>query len=201
MVGFDLVFERAIMPVVYSAVKRFDPACGEAWQKFIEWSRLTQLREVVSLDIVLCPSVIVIDDLTAEDWQHNVNENFKCHLFNDLEYLLGKVARSDRVIVLALMQNPTVDEVRAFSDNHFNFRGFDLVELQTGISALVNCGGFPTAFSPADLSDCGLLMDHAKALSVQKLLRAEYPDEHHADCDVWAIWQMTVGPEITGGRP
>ena len=95
--------------------------------------------------------------------------------------------------VLALMENPTDEEVRAFNDDRFIFRGFDLVELQTGISALVNCGGFPKAFSSTDLSDCGLLTDHAKALSVQKLLRAEYPDEHHADCDVWAIWQMNAG--------
>lgn len=189
------------MPVIYSAVQRFDPSCGDKWTKFIEWCGLTQLREVISLDGILCPSVIVIDELTVEDWQHNVNENFKCHLFHDLEYLLGKVAGTDRVNVLALIQNPTVDEVRAFSDNHFNFRGFDLVELQTGISALVNCGGFPKAFASTDLSDCGLLTDHAKAMIVQNLLRAEYPDEHHADCDVWAIWQMKVGSKIAGEQP
>jgi hypothetical protein len=186
---------KLTMPVIYSAVKRFDPACGESWTKFIEWSRLTQLREVVSLDCILCPSVIVIDDLTAEDWQHNVNENFKCHLFHDLEYLLGKLAGTDRVNVLAMMQNPTDDEVRLFSDRRFDFRGFDLVELQTGISALVNCGGFPKAFASTDLSDCGLLIEYGNALSVQKLLRAEYPDEPHADCDVWAIWQMKMGPD------
>jgi hypothetical protein len=97
------------------------------------------------------------------------------------------------VNVLALLQNPTDDEVRSFSDHRFVFRGFDLIELQTGISALVNCGGFPKAFSSTDLSDCGLLMEHARALSVQKLLRAEYPDEPHADCDAWAIWRMRMG--------
>ena len=183
-----MAFERAIMPVVYSAVKRFDPACGESWTKFIEWCGLTQLREVASLDGILCPTVF--QELVDEDWQHVINENFKCHLFLNLEYLLGKVANNDRVSVLALMQNPTADEVFLFSDRRFIFRGFDLVELQTGISALVNCGGFPKAFSSTDLSDCGLLTDHAKALSVQKLLRAEYPDEPHADCDLWAIWQM-----------
>lgn len=181
------------MPATFSAVKRFDPACGEKWTKFIEWCGLTQLREVVSLDSILNPSVIVVDELSAEDWQFNVNENFKCHLFHDLERLLGKVAGIDRVNVLALMQNPTDHEVRAFSDHRFTFRGFDLMELQTGISALVNCGGFPKAFASSDLSNCGLLTDHPTALSVQKLLRAEYPDEHHADCDEWAIWQMKTG--------
>lgn len=188
------------MPITYSAVKRFDPSCGESWQNYVNWSGLTQLREVISLDSILCPTAIVIDKLTAEDWQYNVSENFKCHLFHDLDYLLRKMAGSDRVNVLALMQNPSEDELRSFSDDRFIFRGFDLVELQTGISALVNCGGFSKAFASTDLSDCGLLADHGNAMFVQKLLRAEYPDEHHADCDVWAIWQMKTEPEIAGER-
>jgi hypothetical protein len=75
------------------------------------------------------------------------------------------------------------------------------VELQTGISALVNCGGFDKVFAPTELSDCGLLADHARALAVQKRLRAEYPDEHHADCDVGAVWQMRTGPITKGGPP
>jgi hypothetical protein len=186
-----------IMPTIYTAVKRFDPTCGAPWLKFIEWSHLTQLQEVVSLDLILCPTVF--QDLMA-DWQHNVQEDFKTSLFLDLDYVVHRVAADVRVSVLALMQNPTDDEVRLFCDNRFIFRGFDLVELQTGMSALVNCGGFDKAFAPADLSDCGLLTDHAKVLSVQKRLRVEYPDEHHADCDVWAIWQMKIGPGIAGER-
>ena len=75
------------------------------------------------------------------------------------------------------------------------------MELQTGVSALVNCGGFDRAFSPAELSECGLLADHARALTVQKRLRAEYPDEHHAHCDLWAVWLMKTGLEMTGERP
>jgi hypothetical protein len=108
------------------------------------------------------------------------------------------VAGDDRVNVLALMQNPTEDEFRSFNDARFAFRGFDLVELQTGISALVNCGGFDRAFAPTELSDCGFLADHARALAVQERLRAEYPDEHHADCDLWAVWQMQVPPARSG---
>jgi hypothetical protein len=49
-----------------------------------------------------------------------------------------------------------------------------------------------------ELSDCGLLADHARALTVQQRLRDEYPDEHHAHCDLWAVWQMKTGREITG---
>jgi hypothetical protein len=99
-------------------------------------------REVVSLDIILCPSVT------------------------------------------------TNEEVCSFNDARFDFRGFDLVEAQTGISTLLNCGGFPKAFSSKDLSNCGLLTEHSHAQNVQKLLKVEYPGEHYADCELSAIWQM-----------
>jgi hypothetical protein len=37
------------MAVVYTAVQRFDPACGECWHGLIEGSGLKQLRQVVTL--------------------------------------------------------------------------------------------------------------------------------------------------------
>lgn len=176
------------MPVMYTAVERFDPSCGERWRKYIEWSALTQLREVVSLDGMLCPSVL--GDLSDEDWEHNVHEHSLIGLFLDIDYLLKKLGGEADVNVLALMRDPTAAEVASFSDPRFVFLGFDLVETQTGISALVNCGGFDRAFAPADLSALGLIPDYAKALGVQDRLRAEYPDEPHANCERWAIWRM-----------
>jgi hypothetical protein len=179
------------MRVIYSAVQRFDSAYGDAWTKFIVWSGLTHLHEVISLDGILCPSVF--QELAPEDWEHNVQENYKTQLFRDLDYLLDKAAGNDRVNILAVMQEPTTAQLVEFTDPRFVFRGFDLIECDGGnISALVNCGGFPKAFSSADLSDCGLLGDHATALKVQKLLSEEYPEEQHARCDVWAIWQMKM---------
>jgi hypothetical protein len=190
--------EGSTMPVFYTAVERFGPGCGESWRKFIEWSGLTHFREVVSLDTILCSSVF--GDLTDEDWEHNAQEDYKIDLFYDFDHVLSKLPGDGRANLLALMQNPTVSEIRSFNDPRFEFRGFDLVELQTRISALVNCGGFDKAFTPMDLSDCGLITDHAKASSVRGRLRAEYPEEPHADCDVWAIWQM-IRPDLPGGAP
>ena len=187
------------MPVCYTAVERFSPNSGDSWRKFIEWSGLTQLREVVSLDGILCPSVL--GDLTDEDWEHNVHEHFLIGLFLDLDYVLSKLDSEAMVNVLALMRNPIAAEVGSFNDPRFEFHGFDLVELRTGISALVNCGGFERAFAPSDLSNFGLIIDHAKGLYVQDRLRAEYPDEPHADCELWAIWRMTPDQDRRKQRP
>ena len=41
-----------------------------------------------------------------------------------------------------------------------------------------------------DLSECGLGTAHAQALAVLRRLLAEYPYEPHADCDLWALWQI-----------
>jgi hypothetical protein len=159
-------------------VRRFGPASGEEWPKFLAWSALAHLQEVVSLDGILCPTVF--QQSTAEDWGHNLHEDFKTTLFYDLDHILVKAAGDDGVNVLALLQNPTAGEVRSFSDPRFVFRGFDLVDVRGDVSALVNCGGFDKAFAAADLSDCGLLADHARALRVRQRLWDEHAGEPHA---------------------
>jgi hypothetical protein len=175
-----------VSDVVFTAARRFDPTCGEAWKKYIAWSGLTQLREVISLDTILCPNIFV--ELTADDWKHNVHADFRTHLFYGVDHVIAVVG-DQPVNVLALMEEPSAAEVTGFTDERFIFRGFDLLEYPLGISALVNCGGFDKAFLPGDLSACGLLVDHEKARTVQERLRTEYPSEPHAQCRLWAIWQ------------
>jgi hypothetical protein len=176
--------ERA---VVYTAVKRFDPAARPDWPKFVAWSKLTQLREVISLDETLCPNVF--QELTADDWKHNVQENFKTHLFHDLDHVLARTS-GNAVNVLALIEEPSVADVTSFRDGRFNFCGFDLVDEQGGISALTNCGGFDRAFLASELSECGLLGNLDRANEVRRRLRTEYPDDPHARCRIWAIWRV-----------
>ncbi len=178
------------MTIAYTAVTRFGRDRGEDWRKFIEWSGLAQLREIISLDGILCSNAI--DEMTDEDWQHNVHADHKTHLFRDFDYLRRKVTGIKGVHVLAVMQEPTTTDLSSFVDPRFVFRGFDLIETEGSISALVNCSGFDRAFSGTDLSEYGLLTDHSKALTVQELLRSEYPNEHHARCDRWAIWQNVL---------
>ena len=177
-----------VKPVLYIAAERFDPSVGERWEKYLSWSQLMELREIISLDSILCPSIF--RELSVEDWNHNVQEDFKTHLFRDLDYLLGKTAGRDGFNVLALMQGPTRAELDSFADSRFAFRGFDLIEKNGSISALMNCGGFDKAFSKTDLSVCGLVTDFSAAKGIERLLREDYPSEPHANCDLWAIWQM-----------
>jgi len=117
-----------------------------------------------------------------------VHQDFKTHLFYDADYVLGRVA-GKTASVLALIEEPSAADIASVRDPRFAFCGFDLVDEQGGISALTNCGGFDRAFSPTELSECGLFLDHSRALVVRQLLRTEYPDEPHARCRIWAIWK------------
>jgi hypothetical protein len=75
----------------------------------------------------------------------------------------------------------------------FEFVGFDLIELETQTSALTNCGGFVGAFSPHDLSSKGLISEYGRAVEIQRELRRLYPEEHHANCELWAIFMQGAG--------
>ncbi len=149
------------MAVYFTAVRRFDPASGDLWSKYIAWSGLTHLKEVVSLDEILCPAVV--QELIDEDWQYNVHEDNKIFLFHDLDYLLGRVAGEERVNVLAIMENPTAADMQQFADSRFNFCGFDMIERQGSISALVMRGFRQGLLKKIHLSECGLVTDRLSA--------------------------------------
>lgn len=172
----------------YTAVEPFDPSSGRNWVNYVEWSGLTQLTEVVSLDRSLCPSAIL--DIEDEDWKHNVNEAGVIEFFHDLDYLLLRVADIRPVSILAAVRNPHEECREAFPNPRFEFKGYDLIG--AGISALTNCGGFPLAFQNDELSGSGLIATLARAQQVRAALRENYPDESHADCDIWALWKMRL---------
>ena len=177
----------------YTAVEPFDHTFGEKWTKYIDWSGLTQLKELVSFDGCLCPNII--KELKAEDWKCNIQEDFVIFFFTDLDYLLKRVDKMKRVNILAAVRNPQSECGNAFSDPMFEFKGYDVVDVCADISALTNCGGFPKAFQNEELSDVGLVPSLERAVEINCSLQEHYPGESHADCDVWELWKMKTGPE------
>jgi hypothetical protein len=169
----------------FIATEPFDPECGK-WQAYIASSRITQLRGVVSLDGILCPTVL--PEIKNEYWPHIVNESFMLNFFIDYDFLKEQVAHIRRKNVLCVFRNP-LERPCAPDFADFRFLGYDLVDKQSTASALTNCGGFPDVFDNSELSPFGLLTDLDRAAEVQQNLRSLYPEEHHANCDVWAIFR------------
>ena len=169
---------------VYTVRQRFGPADAEPWTSYVKWSGLSHLSEVVSLDRVLWPSPL--GELVADDWLHNVQADFRLDLFRDLPYLLRRTGNLLNVNVLAVIDDPEQADL-AWTDPGFEFAGFDLVEDATGVSAVNNCGGFKGLFTPTTVARNGLIADLEHAIVLRRQLRADHPDEPHADCVLWAV--------------
>ena len=171
----------------FIAVERFTPDAGEPWQKYVAWSGLTQLDEVVSLDSMLCPPIL--SEIKDEYWKYIVNEDHLLDYFVDLEFMLTQLPDRRECNVLCVYRNPQHDPVAPPGPLQFEFLGYDLVDRQGTASALTNCGGWPGILDNAELSPQGLLASRTRALVVQRRLLDAYPDERHADCDIWAIFR------------
>ena len=181
------------MEPLYIVTERCDPSRGSFWDSYVAWSGLTQLTEVVTVDSLLCP--YVLKEVLAEDWAHIVNEDFMLDYFHDLPYLLRRVGHLNGRNLLCVFRNPVghVDVPRG--EHGFSFEGYDLVDVRGGISALTNCGGFPNAFSNAELSSHGLLSSLARAREVAAALPTLYPAHGHEQVNVWAIYRALTPRE------
>lgn len=169
----------------FVATETFTSRAGEAWEKYVAWSGLKHLDEVVSLDPMLCPTVL--PEIKDAYWPYIVNEHFMLRFFVDLEFLLRQISGTRERNLLCVYRNPERPPPAYRGTVDFEFLGYDLVDVQGGASALTNCGGFPDVFAGRELSSKGLLTSHARALQVQAELRARHPAERHADCHVWAV--------------
>jgi hypothetical protein len=169
----------------FIATEKFDNT-DAAWEKYIEWSGLAQLDEVVSVDPVLCPTVL--PDIRPDYWSRIVNEDFMLNFFTDVDYLRGLVSNIQRKNFLCVVRNPTAHPAVEVPKG-FDFVGYDLADIQGSTSALTNCGGFPAAFSNSELSEKGLFSSFARAKQVQDDLRRLYPHEVHANCHLWTIFR------------
>jgi len=171
----------------YSAHERFDRDDGDRWVDYLRWLGRSDLRRIVTLDGMLCPPVVTIEDEDA--WDFAVQEDFMLDFFTDLPFVLERAARFPRAMVLASIRNPSEAQVTDFTHPGFDFAGFDLLDQHCCASPLLDCGGYPEIFSPEELSpETGLLRDRDRACEIRDLLYRLEPDDFHADCNVWAIW-------------
>ena len=169
----------------FIATEPFTARDTESWKKYVHWSGLAHLDEVVSLDPMLCPTVL--PNIKDDYWPHIVNEDFMLNFFVDLEFLVQQIGDIPKRNLLCVYRNPPTEPPPFRGPMKFEFLGYDLVDVHCSASALTNCGGFPDVFANDELSSKGLLRSHTRAIEVQSELRRKRPEEFHADCNVWAI--------------
>ena len=184
----DVLSQSKMVTPLFLATEQFDAVDGEKWSKYFEWAKIPHLTELVGLDSMMCPRVIT--EFTDEDWSHIVCEDFRLNYFHHLDYLKRRVQNLPRINILGVYRNPETHITTPPTPESFSFVGYDLIEEQTQISALNNCGGFPDAFRNDELNHFGLLEDFVRATEVRCHLHERYPDEPHANCELYALWRL-----------
>ncbi len=180
--------DASSMIPLYIAVEKFSPSHGQGWDDYIAWSGLTQLDEVVSLDGMICP--VILEEIKDSYWDHIVHEDGMLNFFTDFDFFMKELGTVQNTNVFGVLRNPTLEAVQQGLGDRFRLVGYDLLDQDHSISALTNCGGFPDVFDNAELSTKGLLTDYGRAKEIRRDLRRLHPEEHHADCNIWAIFRM-----------
>lgn len=173
--------------VWFAGRQSFGENDGENWRRYVEWLGRRDFRRVITLDTMLNPNLVSIRD--EGDWGFSVCENFLLDFFTDLEFVRRRVAGLPNGQILGAMRRPTREAITTFRRPDFEFAGFDLLDEPLSASALLNCRHLMDDLPQYRRSaDSGLLADFAEAQEARELLQSKFPEEDHADCDVWALW-------------
>ena len=100
--------------------------------------------------------------------------------------------RPDTQQIVAVILRPDLDPMVYMENRGFTFCGYDLVDADTSISAITDCGGDFTSISYDKLTEFGLLPTYKDAVLTQLALVEEAPDEPHAYCMICEIWRRLV---------
>ncbi|MEP2671566.1 MAG: hypothetical protein ABJH04_21355 [Cyclobacteriaceae bacterium] len=176
----------------YTAKETYDSSYGMdglSWAKYIEFSRLTQLVELVSLDGMLNETAFEPDRGDPGDWDFIITDDFyETGLFNSLDYVLEKVKEKSVFNLLTVIKEP-FEPCEGIQISEFEFVGYELLDRDYSTSALSNCGGFDNTFSNSELNKFGLIDTFDKAFDIRNRLLINNPEEHHADCNVFGLWR------------
>lgn len=94
--------------------------------------------------------------------------------------------------IIALIVRPEIEPSYILEQGGmFEFCGYDLVDYTTGISAIMNMGGYwGDFFDWGILNQYGLFSKYRQAVNVQLDLFEQFPEESHAYCEIVEIWRM-----------
>lgn len=180
------------MKILYVAKAVFNKESNTdtmGWEKYIQWSRLSQLSELVSLDGMLNETLVEPNRENEKEWDYiEVEYGYETGFFTSLDYVMEKMKGKDRFNLLALVKDPEAD-CKSLEIENFEFMGYDLIEMFSGISSLTNCGGFDETFLPQELSQFGLISDYGRVIEIRENLLLNNPGEPHADTSAIAIWR------------
>lgn len=143
--------------------------------------------DLVTLDSMLCESVVARNDLDAFYRYNVVIDGYGTMFFSNMDFILNHLKCKNDFHFLAICVEPETD-CATIQLEGFDFMGYELLDKSIDVSALSNCGGFPETFSDNDLNQAGLISEYQTACNIQKNLLLNNPNEYHADTYMFAVW-------------
>lgn len=167
---------------------------GMSWDNYVAWSKLTHLKELVSLDRILNENLVEVEYDKKDDLNNIVSDGqIQTGFFTTPEYVLKKSKQKKHFNLLSVVVKPH-QECKNIAVEGFEFAGYDLLDRDYSNSALTNCGAFDEIILPSDLNELGLISCHEKATKINKQLLESNPGEHYADTNIIAVWRhKTIG--------
>lgn len=164
--------------------ERFTHRSQRSFRDDLSFSGFQRIREVVTLDSILCADLV--DELSAEDWQHNVHDDHRTGLFRDANYLLARqTLDASYQQLIAAVECPSVE---VSLPGGFSICGHDIMDASLDNSTLTNCGPIPEAFKAAEVNQVGLIDDRERAFAIRDAMRELQPEAPHMGaCEVWLI--------------
>lgn len=178
----------------YNAIAPFTPqyhAHGHSWDDYAAWYGLHHLKEMVSLDALLNPSVVEPDYKNSEDWTYIICDGvWLTGFYSSIDYVLQRT-KSLHYQLIAIVKEPT-EACHQIALDGFEFIGYDLLDDAYSISTLTNCTGIASTLMPDDFNEHGLLSDYNRAILTQKEFIEFNPNEPHSRCYLMAVWRQKL---------
>ena len=100
--------------------------------------------------------------------------------------------RPDTQQIIAVILRPDHDPIEYMEKRGFTFCGYDLVDEDSTISAITNCGGSFASIPYEKLTEYGLLPTYKDAVLTQLALIDEATEDPHAYCMICEIWRKII---------
>src|SRR5258708_25456070 len=110
----------------YTATETYDKdydSDGSSWTKYIEFSKLTHLTELVSLDGMLNGVVFEPDRGEKGDWNFIIlDDSYETGLFKSLDYVIEKIKDKTKFNLLTVVKEPN-EKCENIEISYFEFAG------------------------------------------------------------------------------
>src|SRR5688500_16089912 len=127
------------MTFLYTATEKFDNTYnkdGMSWEKYIEWSKLTHLTEVVSLDRLLNDTLVELDYNNGDDWNFiHVSGQYQTSFYTSLDFVLKRLRPTNKFNLLTVVLEPGKD-CKKLDIGGYEFLGYELLDREFGTSPL-----------------------------------------------------------------